>query len=177
MNSVSTRKLVINGMMITLVFLATYFTKVPIPAIQGYFNLGDSVIMTAAIILGGKSGLVAGAFGSLLADVASGYLIFAPLTFIVKGLEGLITGIVASHKTQHKPGSVCCMAAVAVGAIAMVTGYFIGEAYILAIFDKAFGYTAAAAELPVNLLQGGLSAVVAYLLTAVLARVNLLKAR
>jgi uncharacterized membrane protein len=174
MDNVSTKKIVVTGVLIALVFLATYFTRIPIPATQGYFNLGDSVIMVAAIMLGGKTGMIAGAFGSLLADVAGGYLLFAPLTFVVKGLEGLVAGMIAIHKVGHKPGSVRSITAVAAGALAMVVGYFIGEMYILVIFDKTFGYMAAAAELPLNLLQGGISAVVAYLLTSVMARINLL---
>ena len=49
------------------------------------------------------------------------------------------------------------------GAAVMVAGYFIAEAAILSLFDRAFGIAAAAAELPFNLLQGGVSVVLARL--------------
>jgi hypothetical protein len=46
------------------------------------------------------------------------------------------------------------MAAVCVGALVMVAGYFLSEMYILKIFCDTFGYTSAITELPANLLQG-----------------------
>jgi len=60
----ATRKIAVNGMMIALVFLATYVTK--IPTAVGPFNLGDSVIIIAAVLLGRKSGFLAGAIGRRL---------------------------------------------------------------------------------------------------------------
>lgn len=170
MNKVSTKKIVLNGLMIALVFLGTYFTKVPIPSTQGYFNLGDTVILVTAILLGRKSGLLAGALGSFLADIVGGYFIFAPLTFVVKGLEGFIAGTIASSAGTKKPGEARKIMSVAAGVLIMVAGYFIGEAYILTLFDKTFGYAVAVTELPLNLLQGGISAVVGYLLAAVLCK-------
>jgi len=170
MNKTHTKRIAINGAMIAMVFLATYFTKIPIPATQGYFNLGDTVIMVAAMLLGRGSGLLAGALGSLLADVVGGFFIFAPLTFVVKGLEGFIVGSFASLKGSWKSGWLGKALAVIAGALTMVAGYFIGEAYILSIFDKAFGYTVAVVALPVNLLQGGISALIAYMLSAILRK-------
>ena len=77
-----------NGLMIALVFLTTYFTRIPTMVLPGgYFNLGDAVIILSAAMLGPAGGLAAGAVGSALADIAAGALLFAPITFIVKGLE------------------------------------------------------------------------------------------
>jgi len=60
----------------------------------GPFNLGDSVIIIAAVLLGRKSGFLAGAIGSSVADIAMGYQHFAPVTFVVKGFEGFVAGLV-----------------------------------------------------------------------------------
>jgi uncharacterized membrane protein len=175
MKKVSTKKVVLNGMMIALVFLATYFTKIPIPATQGYFNLGDTVIMVAAVLLGKKSGMVVGAVGSLIADIAGGYYLFAPLTLLVKGFEGYTVGIIAAHAEGEKAGEARKILAVAVGAVVMAFGYFIGEAYFLGIFDSTFGLTAAVTELPLNLIQGGISAAVGYVLSVVLEKTDAAK--
>ena len=173
MNSISTKRIVLNGLMIALVFLATYFTRIPTPLPGGYFNLGDTVIIIAAIVLGRKSGLLAGAVGSFLADIAYGAFIFAPITLVVKGLEGYIAGTVAHSSADNMPGETRRIVSAAVGAVVMVAGYFLAEAYILSIFNPDFGFAAAVLELVPNTIQGGVSAVVGYALSTLLVRVNI----
>lgn len=193
-----------SGVMIALVFLATYFTRIPTPLPGGYFNLGDAVIMMAAAFLGPAGGLIAGSIGSGFADIAAAAFIYAPITLVVKGIEGLVVGLLISkyirsmaekrlagtHPVNNLPENdqaegtqaadnqpvyaalgIRLALSLAVGAIIMVAGYFFGEAYILSLFDKAFGLAAAAGELVPNLIQGGLSAVLAYFLILVLSKV------
>lgn len=206
---VSTKKIVLNGVMTALVFLATIFTRIPGPIPPGYINFGDTVIIIAAILLGKSSGFIAGAFGSALADViAPGGIIFAPVTFIVKGLEGYLAGKIAGSrhdifKTENAhlnadegksrinegaeklaPGKSLLnssaskkyekrkIIAVSAGIIVMVAGYFVAELSILRLFDTAFGYSAAISELPFNLIQGGVSAVLGYLLSTLLQKAD-----
>ncbi len=189
---VSTKKLVLNGVMIALVFLATVFTRIPGPVPPGYINFGDTVIMVTAILLGKNSGLIAGAFGSALADIiAPGGLIFAPITFIVKGLEGYLIGRMA-HVNKHEADTeykdetdirkdkttnkyvrkyeIRKVVAIITGALVMVTGYFIAELSVLKLVDPSFGYAAAISELPFNLIQGGVSAVLGYVLSTLLEK-------
>jgi len=175
MKKATTKWIVLNGLMIALVFLGTYLTRIPTPLPGGYFNLGDAVIMVAAIVIGRTTGLIAGALGSFAADMAAyGFLPFAPITFIVKGLEGLIVGIIASRTTLKKEVSQQQMiCAVVVGAVIMIAGYFTAEAYLIGLFDKTFGLTAAVGELVPNLIQGGLSAIVGYALSSLLIRLNI----
>lgn len=157
MNKISTKKIALNGVMIALVFLGTYFTRIPTPLPGGYFNLGDAVIIVAAIILGRTSGLVSGAIGSCLADIAFGSFLFAPITLIVKGLEGFVVGWLASiGRNEAKTSGAIRVISVIAGAAIMVFGYFFAEAFILGFADKAFGLTAAVAELVPNSIQGGL---------------------
>lgn len=183
MRNYSVKKLVLNGLMIALVFLTTYFTRIPTPLPGGYFNLGDAVIMLAAVFLGPVGGLVAGAIGSGLADLAAGAFLFAPITLVVKGLEGLIVGLLAAKyqkKTvnQQEAGASShyrLILAVVVGAIIMVVGYFSAEAFVLGFFDEAFGWMAAVTELLPNIIQGGLSAVLGYILILLLSKMNIKK--
>jgi uncharacterized membrane protein len=158
-------KIVLNGLMIAMTFLATYFTHIPTPVPGGYFNLGDAVILTAAVLMGKTSGVVVGAIGSCLADVAYGAFIFAPVTFVVKGLEGLAAGVIARKSIA---------AAAGLGSVVMIAGYFLAEALILGLIDNAFGFAAAYAELFPNLLQGAISAVVAYILSALISKHKLI---
>jgi len=69
------------------------YTKIPVPGIRGYFNVGDVVIMTSALLLGRKYGAYIGAIGPALADLFLGYAVFVPITFVVKGIEGYPKGL------------------------------------------------------------------------------------
>lgn len=175
MNRISTKKIALNGLMIALVFLATYFTRVPEPIPPGYVNIGDAVIMIAAILLGRRSGLLAGAIGSCIADLAAGAFIYAPITLIVKGIEGYAIGAIAFSGNGRSSGEFKRIIAVVVGALIMVGGYFSAESFILGMFDKTFGVTAAVANLPLNLIQGAISAVIGYILAAILTKISLQK--
>ena len=173
MNRISTKKMTLNGLMIALVFLTTYFTKIPGPV--GPFNIGDAAIMVAAILLGKNSGFFSGAFGSAVADVAMGYGIFAPVTFIVKGLEGYLIGLIASDTGAGRKAEWVRMVGVIVGAAVMISGYFIAETFVLRFIDPAFGMAKAIEDLPFNLVQGAVSSVIGYAISTVLVRVNVRK--
>ena len=175
MNGISTKKIVLNGLMIALVFLGTYLTRIPGPVPPGYINFGDAIIMIAAIMLGRNSGFLAGAIGSAIADIAAGGIIFAPITFIVKGVEGYVIGAITTNAGENKKGELLKIIAVVVGAAIMVAGYFFAELTVLKIFDKTFGYTAAITELPFNLIQGGISILIGYTLSTMLKRSGISK--
>ncbi len=179
--TLSTRWVALNGVMIAVVFLATRFVSIPGPVAPGYINLGDSMIMLAAILLGNPGAMIIGAFGSALADLAYGAFVFIPVTFIVKGLEGLV--IAAIYNRAHpifgiRPksnGHMKRLVAVIAGAVVMVAGYFVSELYLLRMVDDAFGWSFAVSELPFNLIQGFASCIVGYILSTVLIKVNILE--
>jgi uncharacterized membrane protein len=168
MNKISIKKMVLTGLMIAVVFLVTCFTKIPGPV--GPFNIGDAAIIVTAIIIGRNSGFAAGAIGSALADLAMGYAIFSPITFIVKGLEGYIVGVIASRSNEKGSAEYVKIIAAIAGACVMIGGYFLAELFILRVFDSSFGYAKAIADLPYNVVQGGVSAVVGYILSTTLVR-------
>ncbi len=166
-----TKKLVLKGLMIAVVFLTTYFTRFPGPIPPGYINLGDVAIIAAALMLGKNTGFIAGAFGSALADIAAGAYLFVPVTFIVKGLEGFIIGYLGKKHSDNKGNqNVARITAIITGVIVMAAGYFAAEAFILGFFDSSFGMAAALLELPMNLVQAGVSAAAGYLLMTMLPK-------
>ena len=171
----STKIIAITGIMMSFVFVATYFTKIPIPMTKGYFNIGDTVIIITAVLLGPASGMIVGALGSMLADIAGGFFLFAPLTLAVKGMEGYLIGIICKTKAGGLSDLWKRIIAVSVGMLAMVVGYFIGEAYIFSFFNENYSYAVAASELPLNMLQGGISGVLGVLLSSLLIRINIKK--
>jgi len=138
-----------------MVMIATVLVRVPVPG-GGYFNLGDVVIIFSGLFGGWKAGLIAGGFGSAFADLI-GFPVFAPVTLIVKGLEGLVAGLAkpdVKWQTYFFP---------AIAVIIMVVGYFFG-----CLFFPNLGFGVAVADLPVNITQaiagyiGGIALYLAY---------------
>ena len=76
----------------SLVFIATIVLTVYIPSTQGYFNLGETMVYTSAIVLGPFEGALVSGLGSMLADMILAPH-YAPATTIIKGLEALIVGL------------------------------------------------------------------------------------
>jgi uncharacterized membrane protein len=144
--------------LVALTVVATTAIRIPAPRTGGYINLGDSVIYVTALLFGPAEGLVVGGVGSSLADLLGGYAVFAPFTLVIKGVEGLVVGLLArpGFRGQMPPSRTnlaSAMLAVCAGGALMVMGYFIAEAYVLRL-----GVGAAATEIPGNIFQvvGGL---------------------
>jgi uncharacterized membrane protein len=149
----------------TLSFVGTTVIRIPIPATGGYFNLGDTFVMAAALLYGPWVGALVGLIGPAAAD-AIGFPQFILATGIVKFCEGALVGLLAGNSIRHaryRP-----VPALAVGVVVLVLGYFIFEALIYPFLARAipfFGVTdfkAALAEIFPNLLQGVLNAVIAF---------------
>jgi uncharacterized membrane protein len=131
--------------MSALVAVGTLIVRIPNP-MGGYFNVGDVMIFVAALTFGPLVGGAAGGLGSAVADII-GFPLFAVPTLVIKGLEGLIAGLVANKKSVYRD----IFAVVAAGA-EMVIGYFLVEVYL-------WGVGGALAEVPANVAQiavGGL---------------------
>jgi len=75
-----------------LVFIATSVIVVETPATKGFFNLGETMVYTAALLGGPIIGAIAGGVGSALADLYLGYPHYAPGTLVIKGIEGFLVG-------------------------------------------------------------------------------------
>ena len=133
------------AVMSALVTVGTVIIRIPNP-MGGYFNIGDVMIFVAALTFGPLIGGAAGGLGSAIADII-GFPLFAVPTLIIKGIEGLIAGLITNKKSAYRD----VLAVLAAGA-EMVVGYFLVEVYL-------WGVGAALAEVPANVAQvlvGGL---------------------
>jgi uncharacterized membrane protein len=155
----------------TLAFLGTAVIRIPIPASGGYFNLGDTFVMVAALLYGPVVGGLVGTIGPAMAD-ALGFPQFILATAVVKGIEGALIGLLAGNRARPLRAVI----ALAVGVAILVGGYYVFEATIYPLLAQRipfFGVTdaaAALAEVVPNLLQGGISAVIAFGIWKILAR-------
>lgn len=165
MNKIKTKDLTLLAMFIALTTVATMSIQIPIPATKGYINIGDTILICAGLLLGRTAGGVAGSIGSALADLLSGYGYYAPITFVVKGIEGFLAGYLKEKKINFV---ICGL----IAGLFMALGYFIAEGTIL------YNFEAAAASLPANIMQGIGGSILASILykaiekTKVLERIN-----
>lgn len=161
-----TRKIVLNGLMIALVCIATMTIQIPTPGTNGYINIGDSVIFISSILFGPVSGMIAGGIGSAFADILSGYSHWALFTLIIKGLEGYLVGIIIKNNKYIIKN----IFATSIGVIVMVAGYFLAG-----IILKG-SIIISAASIPSNIIQGTISILIAVPLAYSLNKVNYIKA-
>jgi len=66
------RRLVRVALLTALVAVATLVLRVPMPATEGYINVGDAIIVSGALLFGGVVAGVSGGLGSALADGLGG---------------------------------------------------------------------------------------------------------
>ena len=136
--------LALAAILAALVTVTTYMIQVPIPATQGFFNVGDGMIMVAALTFGPVIGGIAGGLGSSLADLIGGWYVWVIPTLVIKGIEGLIAGWI-SNKSKEQSFRTSILAWL-IGGSEMVLGYFIIQVYL-------YGLQAALVEVPFNLIQ------------------------
>ena len=161
-NRNKTLKLAFIGIMCALTTVVTWVLPIPMPATEGYINFGDAVIFLTALFAGPVPAMVVGGIGSMLADVIGGYMHWAGFTLLIKGLEGLICGLIVKKFNKKDKFYIDILGLVAAG-VWMVVGYYFAGAIL-------YGWAGSLESLPGNCIQGGVSIVVAYMLYAILKR-------
>jgi uncharacterized membrane protein len=137
----------------------TRVVQVPTPA-KGYINLGDVAIVFTALTFGPFSAALAGGIGTALADLLSPYAIWAPISLVVHGLQGLLVGLIA----RSRPGNLfLAVVGGIVGMAVMAGGYLAGGSLVT-------GFGASLTDIPGNLLQGGVGVVLGILVALAVGR-------
>ena len=155
--------LVMTGLFAALTCVATMVLVVPSPS-GGYLNLGDTVVLLGAFLLGPVCGAAAGGIGAALADLLAGYAVYVPATLVIKALMGVTAGLLyrMAGKRRGPVGLAACGAA---AEAIMVVGYWLYDGFLLG------SLAGAAAGIPANLAQAAFGIIAATLLTVVLRKV------
>ena len=158
----NTKKIVMAALMAALACVATMVIKVPSP-LKGYLNLGDCVVLTAGWMLSPIYGFLAAGLGSALADLFSGYVVYAPVTFLIKGCMALITyfGFRLLHKRiSDLPSRIISGTA---AEMLMILGYFVFEGCM-------YGFGPSVVNIPANAVQGIAGLIIGIILTKVFVK-------
>lgn len=162
-----TQKIVFSAMFAALTCVATMIIKIPSP-LKGYINLGDSIVLLAAWILPPVYGVFAAGIGSALADLFSGYVVYAPATFVIKGLMAIVAYLIYGllfKKIKSLPSRII---SAILAEIVMILGYFIFEGVL-------YGFAPSLVNVPFNGVQGVAGIVIATLLIKIFEKINLFK--
>lgn len=127
----------------------TMLFVIPIPATNGYFNLGEAIVYTAALLFGPFVGGFTGGSVAIADILVPGAAQFAPGTLVIKGLEGVIVGVLNRKLQKYTSNTgLSATVSVVVGGLEMVAGYFIYEQLFL-----GYSLPAALVEVPFNIVQ------------------------
>lgn len=155
-------KLVLTALFAALTCVATMVIHIRIPATGGYINVGDTIVLLSAWIIGGVYGGLAAGIGSGLADLLLGAPVYAPATFVIKFLMALMAYLLFKMIRDVDINKVVgYIISGIVAELIMVAGYFVYEAVL-------YGIGASMAGIMANVIQGSACLVLAYLLTLVL---------
>ena len=142
----ATKRIVMAAMLAALTCVATMVIKIPSP-LKGYLNLGDCVVLLAGWMLSPVYGFLAAGIGSALADVFSGYVLYAPATFVIKGAMALVA-FYGFKLLRHKIGVLPSRILTGITAeMVMILGYFVFEGCL-------YGFGPSAVNIPANGVQG-----------------------
>jgi uncharacterized membrane protein len=142
------------ALMTALVAVATFIVRIPNP-MGGYFNFGDVMIFAVALTFKPAIGGFAGGVGSAISD-SIGYPVFVLPTLVIKGLEGLLAGLITNRKSLSRDALAVCVA-----GGEMILGYFLAELFVLPVWGvTGWGWVGAMGELPGNIGQILIGAVV-----------------
>ena len=160
-----TKRIVMAALMAAMVCVATMLIKVPSP-MKGYLNLGDCIVLLCGWMLPPWYGFAAAGIGSALADVFSGYVSYAPATFIIKGGMALVA--FACYKGLYKKtGNL--VSQIIGGVLAetvMVMGYYVYEGFL-------YGFVSSAVNIPANAVQGAAGLILGVVLIKVFERLKI----
>lgn len=140
------KKLVIAAALAAVTCVATMIIKIPSP-LKGYMNIGDCIVLLTAWLISPAYAFCSAGLGSALADIFSGYVIYAPATFVIKGLMTLAAYFIYKGM-KHKAGNTVSRIVSGIAAeIIMAGGYLIFEGIM-------YGFAASLVNIPANIIQG-----------------------
>lgn len=154
-------------MLASLVCVTTMIIKLPSP-LGGYINLGDCIVLLCGWMLGPVYAFCAAGIGSALADLFSGYVLYVPATFLIKGLMALLAWLLFKELSKHiKPFFARLWGGIS-AEIIMIGGYLLFESFI-------YGFKPSLVNVPANAVQGSSGIIIGMILITVFEKKNVLK--
>lgn len=124
-----TIRLAITAVFTALVCAATMVFYILVPRTNGFFNFGEIMVYTAALLFGPFVGAFAGGVGSMFADLFLGFPHYALATLIIKACEGGLVGVLSRRRFSFGSKLHWRLFTFAVGLVAGVLLGIVGSLY------------------------------------------------
>ena len=124
----------------SLVFVATVIFSIYVPHTEGFFNIGETMVYTTALLFGPLVGAFAGGVGSMLADLFLGYPHYAAATLVIKACEGAVVGLLTQRRLKFGSKLQWKVFTVTFGLIAGVSLGTIGSLYYSGSVELYIGF-------------------------------------
>lgn len=160
-------RVVMTALLAALTCVATMVVRVPSPT-GGYVNLGDTVVLLGAFLLGPVYGAISGGIGSMLADLLTGYMAYAPATLIIKAAMAAAAAVWYRASRGYRSSTVV---SAILGEVPMVAGYWAYDAWLLG------SMVGGAAGIPANLIQAVFGIAASVLLATLLRKNSTVRAK
>lgn len=158
-NKKSLLKITYTAIFTAIILIATSSVKFSTGLGEGYIHSGDSFVYLSACILPFPYCLIAGGLGGALADILSGYAIWAIPTMLIKMLNALPFAIICRKYKSGKILSKHTVLMAVVSGFITILGYFVTECIL---------YSAASATL--SLLGNSVQAVASGIIFIIIAK-------
>ncbi len=162
---INTKKIVTASMLAALCCVATMIIKIPSP-LKGYLNLGDCVVLLSGWLLSPAYGFAAAGIGSALADVFSGYVAYAPATFVIKGIMAIIAHFCFNRMHDKLGKNISRIVGGILAEVVMIAGYFIFEGFM-------YGFAPSVVNIPANGVQGLAGIIIGIILVKIFEKMKL----
>ena len=162
--------LTLTALITAMTFVATMFLKIPVA--MGYIHLGDVFVVLAALILPKKNACFTASVGAALADLAGGFAVWAPWTFVIKAAAVLIlqAGLDNTSKNKAEGNEKAERTRFALSAVTAAIwtagGYYLAEGVIYG------NWAAPLVGIPFNLLQMTVGVLLGRVLSSVYKRLR-----
>ena len=183
MNMRKEQKLIVKicavAMMAAIVFVGNYL-RVKIPVSLGgttSFTLANILCALAGLLLGPWWGGLAAGMGSAIYDMLDPeYIIEAPITFLTKGMYGLVAGLMLYYvfkNSREKYGSQAVATACAAAAYLLVysvKNFFFNAMFLEGLTEPIQCWIVVASKLPASITNGVIAVIFAPILGVALMK-------
>ena len=160
-----TKRIVVTALMAALACVATMIIKIPSP-MKGYLNIGDCIVLLCGWLLAPGYGFLAAGLGSALADLFSGYIVYAPATFLIKGTMAFVAFLCFKLMSKRIGKLSSQIIGALLAEVFMVMGYYVFEGFM-------YGFVPSAVNIPANAVQGAAGMILGIILVQVFERLKI----
>ncbi|MBQ9940703.1 MAG: ECF transporter S component [Clostridia bacterium] len=161
------RKVIISAMFAAIACVATMIIKIP-SLLNGYINLGDCIVLLCGWVMSPLYAFIAAGVGSALADALSGYFIYVPATFFIKGIMAVAAYYIFKLLTGKLAPLMSRIVSGVISEIIMVLGYFIFEGFL-------YGFIPSAVNIGPNIIQGVAGLILGIIIIKIFEKKNIFR--